>query len=100
MDWDNPHHDDFIVVSRETGFGGYEALKPKGADIPNTQFFRKAISPGNRAELEDALALQENKLANVTFGTVYPIYAHEGRKWILISISDHESDNRSTIRES
>ncbi|KZT08408.1 uncharacterized protein LAESUDRAFT_757643 [Laetiporus sulphureus 93-53] len=95
MNLDNPQHDDFVVVRRDERFGGFEELKHKDGSAANIQFFRKSVTPLNHQEFDDMLKLQKHIMADNPFGTVYPVYTHDGYKWVLMSIV-HEEKTRSS----
>lgn len=91
MNLEHPDHDDFEVVSQDSRFGGFEVLKHKERSLAHTQFFRKAVTPFNHEEFDDMMELQKHVMADKVFGTVYPVYTRDGRKWILMSVAPDET---------
>ncbi|EED84458.1 predicted protein [Postia placenta Mad-698-R] len=75
MNLEHPDHDDFEVVSQDSRFGGFEVLKHKERSLAS--FSQKAHSPRR-------MELQKHVMADKVFGTVYPVYTRDGRKWILM----------------
>ncbi|KAH8105291.1 hypothetical protein BXZ70DRAFT_1004805 [Cristinia sonorae] len=81
------NHDDFEVVRRVDLYGGYEELRHKQADIDaHTRFVRKAVTPNKPDELQDLLDLEGKVMSDGCSGTSYPVYEHDGKKWVLMSV--------------
>jgi hypothetical protein len=75
--------------------------------IQDTRFIRKSLTPDNPAELDDLcvvlllcsltlpfsfelyrIELQELVMKEGCSGTVHPMYTHNDRKWVLMSVPD------------
>lgn len=67
-------HDDFEVVRKDTRFGRY------------TRFFRMAIKPGNNDKFDDLLDLEKLVMKDGCSGALYPMYTHDGHRWVLMSV--------------
>ncbi|EPS93371.1 hypothetical protein FOMPIDRAFT_60893 [Fomitopsis schrenkii] len=73
-------HDDFEVVRTDPRFGGFEVLKHKdGSTVRRTQ---------TRNWL-----LKSHVFKDGQSGAAHPIYTHEGRKWILLSLPEEHYRN-------
>ncbi|EPS93370.1 hypothetical protein FOMPIDRAFT_1056031 [Fomitopsis schrenkii] len=85
-------HDDFEVVRTDPRFGGFEVLKHKDGST-HTQFLRKSVIPGDSAALEQVSQLKSHVFKDGQSGAAHPIYTHEGRKWILLSLPEEHYRN-------
>ncbi|PFH45885.1 hypothetical protein AMATHDRAFT_200193 [Amanita thiersii Skay4041] len=78
---DEYDHHDFDIIRTDSRFGIFEELSLKDkstVSISNCSF-------SFRAELE------KHVMTDGCYGTIYPMYTHEGRKWVLMSFTYMES---------
>ncbi|KAF9441232.1 hypothetical protein P691DRAFT_684645 [Macrolepiota fuliginosa MF-IS2] len=87
---DDYRHDNFEVVRKVDLFGGYEELRHKNPTLiaACTRFFRKSVTPNNHEEFDALMELEQKVMGDGTSGTAYPVYEHEGRKWVLLSVPE------------
>jgi len=79
-------HDDFEVVRTDNRFGGFEELRLKNQNATDTRFVRKPVSPDKPTEFGDLIALQKLVMKEGCSGTIHPMYTHDNRKWVLMSV--------------
>ncbi|KAH7883470.1 hypothetical protein F5I97DRAFT_1939215 [Phlebopus sp. FC_14] len=72
IELENPGHDDFEVISRDDKFGGFEILRHKDK------------------------RMTKHVLADEPFGTVYPVYTHDDRKWVVMSFTYTKGNQKIT----
>ncbi|KZT64544.1 hypothetical protein DAEQUDRAFT_717868 [Daedalea quercina L-15889] len=80
-------HDDFEVVRTDPRFGGFEELKLKDG---STQVYAECVfCVAREADIMVCSSeLKTHVLKDGQSGAAHPIYTHEGRKWILLSLPD------------
>ncbi|KIL67264.1 hypothetical protein M378DRAFT_159661 [Amanita muscaria Koide BX008] len=86
-DLEKYNHDDFEVVRTDKRFGGFEELKLK-KDSTNARFLRKSLTPDSHNEIDDLLSLQKLVMKDGCSGTIHPMYTHNERKWVLMSVPE------------
>ncbi|KAI0697584.1 hypothetical protein BC835DRAFT_1413620 [Cytidiella melzeri] len=80
-------HQDFELVRTDERFGGFEEVKLKDGST-HTRYFRKSVTPGDVSELDKVSELEAYIMKDGLSGAVHPIYEHDGRKWILLSVPE------------
>ncbi|KAI5984674.1 hypothetical protein EDD15DRAFT_2583315 [Pisolithus albus] len=73
---DEYQHNDFEVVRKDTRFGGFEGLKLRKQDATVSSF-----SPLSRLDLEKLV------MKDGCSGALYPMYTHDGHRWVLIQVA-------------
>jgi len=68
--------------------GGPIVLRHKDQNATDTRFVRKSLTPDSPTELNDLIALQELVMKEGCSGTIHPMYTHNNRKWVLMSVPD------------
>jgi len=82
-------HDDFEVIRKDDRYRGFDEVKLVNrnfGEMSNLHFFRKLMPPFSPVEFDNLMEFHGCVLKEGCSGAVYPIYEHEGLKWVLMSV--------------